>query len=319
MTPAATTRGAPRGVEGTSTRDGVPLVTVVVPVLNGEATVGDCLTSLTRMDFPPQEREILVVFQPSTDRTLEIVQRHPVRIVVEERRGVSYARNKGIAESRGKFIAFLDADCSASVGWLRELVKGLSEGSAAAGEAVSFPPRTPVERYVAIRKPLWRESTRHGRSHPWFLFGTAAVRRDVFDRVGVFDTTFPPGAEDIDFCWRFFDAGLEVVECPKAIAFHRHRVTRRALWKQHVGYARGQAALSRKYPDRARWNWRREIRAWLDLLVSAGKVVRGGVLRLGTRDEMTFYYPYYDFVRRLAQRAGFVRETWMKRTTRVRA
>jgi GT2 family glycosyltransferase len=300
-----------------SARDDTPLVSVVVPVLNGEATVGDCLTSLTRMDFPPKEREIVVVFQPSTDRTLEIVRHHPVRIVVEERRGVSYARNKGIEESCGKFIAFLDADCSASVGWLRELVKGLEEGSAAAGEAVSFPPRTPVERYVAARKPLWRESTRHGRAHPWFLLGTAALRREVFDRVGLFDTTFPPGAEDIDFCWRFFDAGLQVVDCPKAIAFHRHRVTRHALWRQHVGYARGQAALSRKYPRRAAWNWRREICAWLDLLVSAGKVAGGWVRRFGTGDEMTFYYPYYDFVRRLAQRTGFVRETWLKRGTRA--
>lgn len=302
-----------------SRRDGVPLVSIVVPVLNGETTVGDCLNSLTRMDFPPQEREILVVFQPSTDRTLEIVRRYPVRIVVEERRGVSYARNKGIEESRGKFIAFLDADCSASVGWLRELVKGLSEGSAAAGEAVSFPPRTPVERYVAIRKPLWRESTRHGRTRPWFLFGTAAVRREVFDQVGLFDTSFRQGAEDIDFCWRFFDAGLEVVDCPKAVVFHRHRVTRHGLWRQHVGYARGQAVLSRKYPDRASWGWRREILAWLDLLQSAGKAIGGGVRRLGTRDEMTFYYPYYDFVRRLAQRFGFVRETWLSRGIRFGA
>ena len=295
-----------------STRDSTPLVTIVVPVLNGEGTVGDCLVSLVRMDFPPEEREILVVYQPSSDRTLEIVQRHPVRFVVEERRGVSYARNRGIEESRGRFIAFLDADCSASVGWLRELVRGLSGGSAAAGEAVAFPPETPAERYAAIRKPLWRESTRHGRPHPWFLLGTAAVRRDVFDKVGVFDTTFPPGAEDIDFCWRFFDAGLKVVECPRAIAFHRHRVTQRALWRQHVGYARGQAVLSRKHPERAPWGWRREIGAWLDLGASAWKLLGGCALRLRTRDEMTFYYPYYDFVRKLAQRVGFVREIWLK-------
>jgi GT2 family glycosyltransferase len=217
-------------------------------------------------------------------------------------------------ESRGKFIAFLDADCSASVGWLGELVKGLSEGSAAAGEAVAFPPRTPVERYVAIRKPLWREYTRQGRSHPWFLFGTAAVRRDVFDKVGVFDTTFPAGAEDIDFCWRFFDAGLKVVECPKAIAFHRHRLTQQALWTQHVGYARGQAVLSRNHPERAPWGWRREIGAWLDLGGSAWKVLGGWALRLRTGDEMTFYYPYYDFVRKLAQRFGFLRETLLRPT-----
>jgi len=294
---------------------GAPLVSIVVPVLNGEATVGDCLASLTGLDFPPEEREILVVYQPSRDRTLNIVQRYPVRLVVEQRRGVSYARNRGIEESRGKFIAFIDADCSASVDWLKELVNGLSEGSAAAGEAVAFPPRTPVERYAAIRKPSWRESTRQGRPHPWFLFGTAAVRRDVFNKVGVFDTTFPPGAEDIDFCWRFFDAGLKVVECPKAIVFHRHRVTQRALWRQHVGYARGQAVLSRKHPERAPWGWRREIGAWLDLEVSAWKVLRGWALRLRNGDEMTFYYPYYDFVRRLAQRVGFVREIWLKPTT----
>lgn len=285
-----------------------PLVSVVVPVLNGERTIDACLTSLLRMDFPAEEREIVVVYQPSGDRTLEILRRHPVRIVVEERRGLGYARNAGIEASRGRFVASTDADCLASRRWLAELMDGFSDGVAAvAGEVVSFPPRTPVERYAAMRKPLWAEWTRRGRRRPWFLFGSAAVRRDAFSRVGLFDTAFAGGSEDIDLCWRFHEAGLRTVRRPRAVAFHHHRVTRSGLWRQHVGYGKGQARLRRKYPEEAPWGWGRELRAWADLGMAAWNVGAGYARRLRHRDEMAFYYPYFDFVRKLAQRTGFAR------------
>ena len=57
----------------------LPLVSVIIPVLNGERTIRECLVSFLRMDYPSEQREILVVDNGSTDRTAEIIKSFPVR------------------------------------------------------------------------------------------------------------------------------------------------------------------------------------------------------------------------------------------------
>jgi glycosyltransferase involved in cell wall biosynthesis len=279
------------------------LVSVVVPVRNGAATLGNCLRSLLSMDFSPERREIIVVDNGSTDGTADIIKRFPVRCVREHRRGLSHARNRGIEASRGWAIAFTDSDCYVDQRWLSELLAGLTDGiSATSGEIFAYLPKTPAERYAARRKPLWHDWTLR-RSRPWFLFGNAVVTRDAFERVGRFDTSFVGGSEDIDFCWRFHSQGLVSVYRPSAAVFHHHRVSSRSLFRQHVGYGRGQRMLLGKYPDTLSWGWRDELRAWMDLGGTANNAIRAWCGVQGTDDRL---YPALDLVRKSGQRFGFV-------------
>ena len=66
----------------------LPFISVIVPALNEEQNIRECLVSLLEADYPPERREILVVDNGSTDRTAEIVKSFPVRYLREERRGV---------------------------------------------------------------------------------------------------------------------------------------------------------------------------------------------------------------------------------------
>lgn len=288
-----------------------PFVSVVVPVRNGADTLTDCLTSILASDFPQVGMEIVVVDNGSTDRTAEVAKRFAVRYVTEPRRGLSHARNRAVEAARGEILAFTDADCTVATTWLKELVSGFEERavSAIAGEMIAFPPSTPVERYVAMRKPSYHAWTEERVPYPWFVFASAAVRRDVFPRIGLFDPTFDGGSEDIDFVWRVLRAGLEIRRCPRAVVFHRHRTSGARLFRQHRGYGRGQAVLARKYPEEIRWSWREEVTAWADLSATAGRAVRE--YAFGGRDgrrAMRFYFPYYDFIRKLGQRVGFLEQ-----------
>ena len=287
----------------------VPHVSVVIPVLNGEKTIRNCLVSLLRMDYPAERREILVVDNGSTDRTHEIATAYPVRCLTEARRGLSYARNRGIEASSGEFIAFTDADCNVSTAWLRELMLGFQQDavSCVVGEVVAYPPQTPAERYFANRKPRWQEWTRHGRRLPWFLFSNAVVRRKVFDRVGLFDTRFSGvAAEDIDFSWRFHRAKMQLAYRPRAIVFHRHRTTTRGLFRQQVRVGRGQALLCAKYPKDLPWGWREELTAWGDLGLSGWRALQTeSAARAPGGSASDFEHAYCDFLRKLAQRMGF--------------
>lgn len=94
-----------------------PLVSVVIPVKNGEETIGDTLLSVLEQDFS-RPFEIIVVNDGSTDATLVEVHLHtlynknvPVRVINHPKcRGVNAARNTGIKAARGKFVALIDAD-----------------------------------------------------------------------------------------------------------------------------------------------------------------------------------------------------------------
>ena len=289
----------------------LPFVSVIVPVLNGEETIGNCVASLLRTDYPPERREILVVDNGSTDRTVEIVKGFPVGLLCEERQGASAARNRGIEASRGEILAFIDADCMVTTEWLRELVQGFEnkEVGVVAGEVVAYPPRTPAERYIAMQRPRLHLGTLSYPISPWFASANSALRREVFDLIGLFDVRFPGtgGCEDIDFAWRFLQSKrFKLIYRPKAVVFHRHRVTTRGLFKQYRAYGYGQAMLRRKYPDRLAWDWRRELGAYKDLFLTAfalgGAAIRS---RLKVRNTADFSYQYSDLARKLGARIGF--------------
>jgi glycosyltransferase involved in cell wall biosynthesis len=100
-----------------------PLITVVICSRNRAAQLRHMLESLTRLRVPADlEWELLVVNNGSTDNTDEVVQsfssRLPVRLTREETPGLSNARNRGVAEARGRYICWTDDDVILEAGWL---------------------------------------------------------------------------------------------------------------------------------------------------------------------------------------------------------
>lgn len=290
-----------------------PFVSVVVPVLNGAPTIGDCLTSLLRADYPEDRREIIVVDNGSTDRTPEIIRSHPVTHLLEGRRGPAIARNCGIAASRGEILAFTDADCVASTRWLREIVRGFAEAriGGVAGEILPFPPQTPAEQYAARLRHLSPERYLRRPVFPFAVTANLAFRRTVFDRIGGFDPASPRGGESTDFCTRFFRrTGLALHFAAKAVVLHRHRRTARELFRQQWGYGRGHAYLYIKYAADIPWGWRQSVTAYADLGRSAAAAAAAATRRVAgraSRDDL--HFATFDLLRKLALRGGFARES----------
>jgi glycosyltransferase involved in cell wall biosynthesis len=86
-----------------------PLVSVVIPVYNGERFVAEALESFAAQDYRPLET--IVVDDGSTDRSAEIAGAYPeVQLIRQPNRGPAAARNAGMSVARGPFIAFHDAD-----------------------------------------------------------------------------------------------------------------------------------------------------------------------------------------------------------------
>ena len=285
------------------------MTSVVVAARDAETELEPCLASLLRAEYPAERREILIVDNGSGDRTAEIIRRFPVRLLHEPRRGVSHARNAGIRASRGELIAFTDPDCLVSRQWLSELARAFAdpETSAVAGAIVPYPPSTQVELYAARRRSHSQERAMSHPLRPFAMTPNLAFRAQVFDRIGLFDTTFPGGGwEDADLCWRLSRASGAIRYAPRAVVFHRYRGTARDFLVQHYRYGYGLSLIYGKYRQELRWSWCERLRATSELRRSAAALAQAGIRStFGGSREHELAFRYFDFLRLLGQRSGF--------------
>jgi glycosyltransferase involved in cell wall biosynthesis len=294
----------------------------VVPVLNGEHTLEESLTTLLSVDYPADRRELIMVDNGSTDGTAEILRAAPVRYLFEPERGTAKARNLGIEASRGEIVAFTDADCLVARGWLRALVGGFDDEQVGgvAGEIFPFPPRTAAERHAARTRALAPERYLNRPQLPFAVTANLAFRSEVFDQVGLLDPEAPRGGECTDFCTRFFRrTGQRLELVPQAVVFHRHRSSTRELFRQQWNYGRGHAFLYRKYSAELSWTWRQRRQAWGDVGRTAAALGTSGLRYAsgrGRRDDLEFHF--FELVRKLASRLGFVWHRLRQRQGAVR-
>ncbi|MEK6276719.1 MAG: glycosyltransferase [Actinomycetota bacterium] len=291
------------------TAQALPLVSVVVAAPDAEGELDRCLASLLDIDYPAGRYELLIVDNGSRDRTAEIVKRFPVRNLDEPRSRVSHARNAGIRASRGDVVAFTDPDCLVSKQWLLELASGFADPDvdAVAGAIVPYPPRTHAELYAARRRSHSQERVLSHPLRPFAMTPNLAFRREIFDRVGLFDTRFPGGGwEDADLCWRFSRDGAKIRYAPRAVVFHRYRATAREFLVQQYRYGYGLSLIYGKYSQELRWSWAERVRAASELETSVAGLAKAGIRSLlGADRDAELAFRYFDFLRLLGQRSGF--------------
>ena len=232
-------------------------VSVVIPVLNGADNVANTLSALQQQVDAPGQTEIIVVDNGSTDRTRDIVRKFDgVTLLEEPKRGPAAARNRGLRAARGEVIAHLDHDALPSRHWLAELVAPFRDPAVvlAGGRVVGYPPKTGAERFMTYYG-LWEPENNVKRPNfPFVPSLNMAVRRDAALQIGGWTEEMRTG-EDVDFCYRLLTAfAAEIVYCPPAILFHRHRVTDDELRDQAWHYGEGAAHMYRRFPEAVRWD-----------------------------------------------------------------
>jgi glycosyltransferase involved in cell wall biosynthesis len=229
-----------------------PLVSVIVPVRDAAAHVGECLASLCAQSWPEEALEVIVVDDGSLDETSGRVRDFPVTLLTTAGSGSPYAaRNVGIARARGEILAFTDSDCVPDKDWVAQGVAALTaEAADLAGGQVRFrfsePPRT-AELVDGLH------NLDHERSIPErgvAKTGNLFVRRSVFDALGPFDPKRRSG-EDVAFTTRASGAGYTLVYAPGALVEKRAR-RGAALFRKQWRVGRGQFDLwrSQAVPNR---------------------------------------------------------------------
>jgi len=228
----------------------VPRISVVVCAYQAERTLEACLIALTALRYP--DAEVLLVDDGSTDATAEIAARFPaVRVLTQENRGLSAARNAGVEASSGTIVAFTDADCVVDPDWLTYLAHAFASGFVAVGGPNLPPPEDERTAACVAAAP-------GGPAHVLLDDAIAehvpgcnmAFRRDVLRALGGFDPIFRAAGDDVDVCWRLQDAGHRIGFSPAALVWHFRRNTVAAYLRQQMGYGAAEALLAVKHPGR---------------------------------------------------------------------
>ena len=209
--------------------DAAPLVSVVIAVRNGAATLPACLAALAAQDYPGVE--VIVVDDGSTDTTADVARATGVRLIQTPGAGASVARNLGIEAARGAIVAFTDGDCVADPHWVRSLAEGLDASGAAGigGRQVNvFPPgrqrlREALDAFFGAAAVLADYTRRDER--PRFVQHNAsccsAYRVEALRAIGGFRPGLWPG-EDVDLDLRLAATGATLYFVPQALVYH-HR------------------------------------------------------------------------------------------------
>jgi glycosyltransferase involved in cell wall biosynthesis len=179
-----------------------PLVSVIVVVYNGEHYLAEALDSLFEQDYDLVEG--IVIDDGSTDRSGDIARSYPVRYVRQENRGAPSARNRGIAESRGDLIAFLDADDvlpESKVGVQARYLVAHPEIGCVLGRQELF--------FDGLEPPQWLERDQIFGDLEGVPLLAAMFRRSVLEQLGGFDETYL-FAPDRDLFIRMREQGVEI-------------------------------------------------------------------------------------------------------------
>lgn len=255
-----------------------PPISIIVPVHNGERTIAECLHALSALEYPRRLVQTVVVDNNSTDNTPDILQQfRGIDCVFEAKRGAYQARNTGIRFAEHDLIAFTDADCIPKPDWLSRLVNSLNSQPPTAnrqlptdrsaivgGRIEAYPASNLIERYIDYRRVLDQEKMSQGAdfSLPFFVTANCLVKRDVFEKIGLFDAGFKI-AGDADLCWRAQQAGFSLAYCAEAVVVHKHRSSLLGLYSQSFEYGFGRAELFAKhhhlFGSRLRFDWKEHV------------------------------------------------------------
>jgi glycosyltransferase involved in cell wall biosynthesis len=191
-----------------------PLVSVVIPVFNGERFLREAVQSVLDQKYSPVE--IIVVDDGSTDGTATVARSlETVRYLYQTNQGPAAARNRGIEQAKGSLIAFADADDLWPSGKLELQLPYL----------ISDPEIDIV--LGRIQQVLLSETvdgptqaTEFGETGFSVNLGSAVIRTSVFERVGLFDETMRY-SEDVDWFMRARESGAAIVTIDAVTLFYR--------------------------------------------------------------------------------------------------
>jgi len=236
-------------------------VSIIIPTKNNGDILERCLSSIKNLDYPEDEKEIIIVDGHSTDDTPEIAQKYGCRLIFEDKGVISYARDLGTKHARGEFIAFTDADCIVHKNWIKELMEQFNDEKIAAVGGPNITPENDTEFAKCVgdvlsflSKPGARYGLEGGEVREIYHNPTCNVmyKKKVLEEVGGFNHILIT-VDDEELDYRIRKRGYKIIYTPSAIVYHYRRSTWRRFMKMAYNYGIGRMQAIKLHRDMGRW------------------------------------------------------------------
>lgn len=217
-----------------------PKVSIVVVNHNGKHHLKTCFSSILETNFP--SFETILVDNQSTDDSVGYIKKRFNWVKVIENKSIIYpeANNIGAKNSKGKYIVFLNNDTEVDKNWLKELLSVIERRpnvAACTCKVKLFSNRSLLNsagmgcdifgfafnRGLTCRGNFEEDKGQYDKIEEVFATYSAAmiIKRDVFEKIGCFNTDFGFHYEEIDLSWRARLAGYKILYMPKAVVYHK--------------------------------------------------------------------------------------------------
>jgi glycosyltransferase involved in cell wall biosynthesis len=255
-------------------------ISIVVCTKNGSKKIKNCLDALIKQTYPPSKYEIILVDDGSTDNTLEIVSKYPIKIIKNEKNiGLAGSRNIGAKEAKGEIIAFTDDDCIPNNDWLEKLEERYSDESISGvgGPAEIYnKEKTLMADYIRYKNPLAPlEADLLKSSNIFYRFllyvrniffpvkrdkyrrvyslvgANMSFRKSILEKLNYFDGRLINAGEEEDVCKRhnIEFKNNKLFFTSDAIVLHDYNISPRSIFKRYYSYGVGNGSMCRKHTD----------------------------------------------------------------------
>lgn len=234
-------------------------VSIIIPCRDEKQFIGACLDSIVANDYPKDRLEVLVVDGMSDDGTREIVQdyakRQPfIRLLNNPKKVTPAALNIGLSNAKGQIIMRMDAHAVYPTNYISGLIYWLTKSHAdnVGGVWITLPGNdSTMAKAIAIAL-----SHPFGVGNAYYRIGTSAprwvdtvpfgcYRREVFDRIGLFDEQLVR-TEDDEFNLRLLERGGRILLVPDIVSYYYARESLRKLWRMLYQYGYFKPLVARK-------------------------------------------------------------------------
>ena len=215
---------------------------IVIPNLNGQKYLRDCIDSLYCIDFPRQDYEIIIVDNASSDNSCEFIRStYPDVILIQAEQNLGFAGgcNLGIKNASGEYIVLLNNDTAVDVNWLKELVAVVDRDKEVAivGSKLLFKDNPGEIQNAASYMTNRGDGGDLGSHQPdegqydtireamAACGASMLIRRTLIEDIGALDEDFFAYYEDMDLCYRTRLYGKKIVFTSKSVVYHIHSAT----------------------------------------------------------------------------------------------
>lgn len=218
---------------------------IIIPTYNRPTQLLACLEAISRLNYPQERFEVIVVDDGSGTLPENVVtaftDRLQIRLLTQANAGPAAARNTGIISARGNYLAFTDDDCLPDPDWLVALERRCTKtpDHMIGGKTINSLPDNP---YAVVSQMIIDAVYEYYNTNPnrtgFFATNNMAVAKEQFLKIGGFDPHFRT-SEDREVCNRWSSCGYQMTYAPEAKIYHAHQLTWIDFWRQHFNYGCG--------------------------------------------------------------------------------